>query len=434
MAKKHKKAKFLIWGSIIGIIILVIFLRKCGVIGAEPLQEVVIEQPSQRLITELITANGKVQPEVEVKIAPEVSGEIVELAVKEGDWVKKGDLLIRIKADTYVSMKERAEASLLASKAQLSQAEAQLRQAKATFERQKTLVDQQAISQSDYETAVGQYESLVAQVAQAKANIEASKAQLKQSEEDLFKTTIYAPSDGTVSKLLVELGERVVGTATMAGTEMLRLADLSAMEVRAEVNENDIVRVEMGDSAKIEIDAYLGRKFDGVVTRIANSSISNTTTADQVTSYEVRIQIVPESYQDLVKEGIPSPFRPSMSSTVDIITNTKNCLAIPIQSVTTRVFGGAKKQVAFMFRADSSLVKQVDIATGIQDKEYIEVLSGLTKDDFVVSAPFVAISKVLKDGDKVTKSEKLGAKSVVNKKEEASMKDAHDEAQEKLEE
>lgn len=416
MAKKRKKTKFIIWGSIIAIIILVIVLRKFEVIGAQPLQEVVAEMPVERSITEIITANGKVQPEIEVKIAPEVSGEIVELSVKEGDRVKKGDLLVRIKADTYKSMKERAEASLQASKAQLSQTEAQLRQAKATYERQKTLFDQAAISKADYETAQGQYESLVAQVAQAKANIEASKAQLKQSDEDLMKTSIYAPSDGTVSKLLVELGERVVGTATMAGTEMLRLADLSAMEVRAEVNENDIVRVEMGDSAKIEVDAYLGRKFDGIVTRIANSSIATTSSADQVTSYEVRIQILPESYADLVVDGMPSPFRPSMSSTVDIITNTKECLAVPIQAVTTRVVDGVKKQVAFLFRADSSIVKQIPVETGIQDKEFIEVTSGLKKEDIVVSAPFVAVSKLLNDGMKVKKTDKLGANSVSSEK------------------
>lgn len=416
MAKKRKKTKFIIWGSIIAIIILVIVLRKFEVIGAQPLQEVVAEMPVERSITEIITANGKVQPEIEVKIAPEVSGEIVELSVKEGDRVKKGDLLVRIKADTYKSMKERAEASLQASKAQLSQTEAQLRQAKATYERQKTLFDQAAISKADYETAQGQYESLVAQVAQAKANIEASKAQLKQSDEDLMKTSIYAPSDGTVSKLLVELGERVVGTATMAGTEMLRLADLSAMEVRAEVNENDIVRVEMGDSAKIEVDAYLGRKFDGIVTRIANSSIATTSSADQVTSYEVRIQILPESYADLVVDGMPSPFRPSMSSTVDIITNTKKCLAVPIQAVTTRVVDGVKKQVAFLFRADSSIVKQIPVETGIQDKEFIEVTSGLKKEDIVVSAPFVAVSKLLNDGMKVKKTDKLGANSVSSEK------------------
>lgn len=429
MAKKKKISKLIIWGAIIGIIILVVVLRKCGVIGADPQQEVVVEAPAVRNITEIITANGKVQPEIEVKISPEVSGEIVELAVKEGDYVQKGDLLIRIKADTYKSIRERAEASLQASKAQLKQLEAQLKQAKATFERQETLFAQSAISASDFESATGQYESLIAQVTAAKANVEASKAQLKQNEEDLAKTTIYAPSDGTISKLLVELGERVVGTATMAGTEMLRIADLSYMEVRAEVNENDIVRVEMGDSAKIEVDAYLGRKFDGIVTRIANSSISSATTADQVTSYEVRIKIVPESYADLIEQGQASPFRPSMSSTVDIVTNTKSALSIPIQSVTTRVIDGKKQQVAFIFRADSSLVKQVTVETGIQDKEFIEVTSGVSEMDNVVSAPFVAISKTLIDGMKVKKDEKLGVTSVnpeINK--ESSVEDLHNEA------
>lgn len=429
MAKKRKKS-LVIWGVIVGIAILLIVLKSTGVLWAEPLQEVVIESPSERSITEIITANGKVQPEIEVKIAPEVSGEIVELAVKEGDYVKKGDLLIRIKADTYNSIVERAEASLLANEAQLRQSEANLKQLKAQFERQKTLYDQAAISESEYETAMGQYESAVAQLGQAKANVEVGKAQLKQNHEDQRKTTIYAPSDGTVSKLLVELGERVVGTATMAGTEMLRIADLSKMEVRAEVNENDIVRVEMGDSAKLEIDAYLGRKFEGIVTRIANSSITSTSTTDQVTSYEVRIQILPNSYNDLVVEGIPSPFRPAMSATADIVTNTKKCLAIPIQSVTTRVVDGVKKQVAFLYKADSSIVKQVFIETGIQDKEFIEVLSGIEPGGVVVSAPFVAISKALNDGLKVKKSEKLGATSVKSEKESSSVEKTHDKAHE----
>lgn len=413
--KKQKRIrKIIMWSTLVLIIVIFVVLKKTEVIGAPELTEVVTEKPSVRTITELITANGKVQPEIEVKIAPEVSGEIVELAVKEGDYVQKGQLLIRIKPDTYVSMKERAEANLSASKAQLSQIEAQLKLAEQTYNRQKLLFDQKAISEAEFQTAEGQYRQLLAQQKASNANIAASEAQLKQSDEDLYKTTIYAPSAGTVSKLSVELGERVVGTATMAGTEMLRLADLSKMEVRAEVNENDIVRVEMGDSAKIEIDAYLGRKFDGIVTRIANSSIgTGTTSTDQVTSYEVRIQITPEGYADLLVEGQPSPFRPGMSSTVDIYTNSTTALTVPIQSVTSRTTAqGDKEQVIFTYRADSSIVEKKTVKTGIQDKDYIEVTEGVDTAMLVVKAPFTAISKTLEDKMKVKTTKTLTPASI----------------------
>lgn len=403
MATKQQKRKrrFIIWGILALVAVFFIVAKLAGWIGAEEILKVQSEKPTERIITELITANGKVQPEIEVKIAPEVSGEIVELAVKEGDYVQKGQLLIRIKPDTYASIKERTEAQLSASKAQLSQIEAQLNLAKQTYDRQKGLFSEKAIAQADFETAEGQYYQLLAQKKASQANISAAEAQLKQSTEDLFKTTIYAPSSGTVSKLSVELGERVVGTATMAGTEMLRLADLSKMEVRAEVNENDIVRVEMGDSAKIEIDAYQGRKFNGVVTRIANSSISTTSSADQVTSYEVRIQIVPDSYTDLVVSGEPSPFRPSMSSTVDIYTNTKRALAIPIKAVTSRTApNGDKEVVVFTLTAGNTAKKQI-VTTGIQDKNFIEITGGLDSTVVVITDPFSAVSKTLFDGMKV---------------------------------
>lgn len=401
MAKKKNRKKLIIWGVIVLIIL--------GFVGKKlfspvPLLEVTTQRATEREIVELISANGRVQPVVEVKIAPEVSGEIVELPIKEGDYVQKGQLLVRIKPDTYVSIKERIEASVNSSKAQLLQVEAQLVGAKQTYERQKQLFDQKAISTSEFETAENAYNALVAQKRTAEFNIKSAEASLKEADEQLFKTTIFAPSAGTISKLNVELGERVVGTATMAGTELLRLADLSQMEVRANVNENDIVRVALGDSATIEVDAFLGRKFKGRVSRVANSSQNTTTTAtDQVTSFEVRIYIEPESYADLKTTELEWPMRPGMSSTVNIETDRKSAISVPIGAITTRAIGSAteRQEVIFVLRADSSIVKATPIKAGIQDKQYIEVFDLDTTMQIVVG-PFMAVSKELQDGQKVT--------------------------------
>ncbi|MEG1664732.1 MAG: efflux RND transporter periplasmic adaptor subunit [Mucinivorans sp.] len=403
MSRKRSKRLWIIVALVVVVVVAGVVARQKGWLGGNPMEQVITERASERTIVELITANGRVQPEVEVKIAPEVSGEIVELNIKEGDRVQKGQLLIRIKPDTYVSMKERSEASLSSSEAQLLQIEAQLLLAEQTYNRQKGLFEQKAIAESEFQTAQGQYNQLRAQKKAQQANIAASRAQLKQSEEDLFKTTIYAPASGTVSKLSVELGERVVGTATMAGTEMLRLADLSNMEVRADVNENDIVRVSLGDSAAIEVDAYLGRKFKGVVTRIANSAQgADTPSSDQVTNYEVRIQIQPSSYADLVSPNSPSPFRPGMSSTTDIFTNTARALSVPIQAVTSRMANGSKEQVVFVYLPDSSIVRQVKVETGIQDKNFIEIKeSAIDSTMLIVTGPFAALSKRLTSGMKV---------------------------------
>ncbi len=400
-AKKTKKTKKIIVWSVILIIITLVTAKQCDVIGEKPSKKVSLEKPEIKTITEIITANGRIQPEIEVKISPEVSGEIVELNINEGDNVKKGELLVRIKPDIYISMKERAEASLNATKASLKQVVAQLKQAKLNLKRQKQLFVAKAISDAEYEQAQANHAALIAQKEQALANIKASEAQLKQSNEDLQKTTIYAPSDGTISKLSVELGERVVGTATMAGTEILRIANLANMEVRAEVNENDIVRVELGDNADIEVDAYLGKIFKGVVTRIANSSISTASGAEQVISYEVRIAIDPNSYVDINDKQVASPFRPGMSSTVEIVTEVKTSLALPIQAVTTRTINGTREQVVFKYQQDSSLVKVVKVETGIQDKNFIELISGVDSTEKVVTAPFALLSKTLSDGDVV---------------------------------
>lgn len=401
MAKKKSKKKLIIFLSIIVIVVALVIAKSAGLIGKVPLQKVSIENPSERDIIEIISASGKVQPEIEVKIAPEVSGEIVELPVKEGQYVERGELLVRIKPDTYVSMKERAEASLNSSKAQLLQVEAQLLQAEQTYNRQKQLFEQKAISASEYETAEAAFNQLKAQKRTAEFNIKSSEASLKETDENLMKTTIYAPSSGTISKLNVEIGERVVGTAQMAGTEILRIADLSKMEVRADVNENDIVRVEMGDTTLIEIDAYIGKKFKGVVSRIANSSANTTNTTDQVTNYEVRIYILPESYKDIIDPEKPSPFRPGMSASVDIQTDMKHAVSIPIQAVTTRQSStGEKQEIVWIYQADSSIVKQMPVKCGIQDKKHIEI-SGVDTTSKIVIGPFSAVSKTLTIGQQV---------------------------------
>jgi len=412
--KKKKTRRWIIIGSIVVVIIFLVVAKKAGWIGKIPMEQVVVEKPEVRTIVELITASGKVQPVTEVKISPDVSGEIVELNIKEGDDVTRGKLLLKIKPDTYISMKERAEATLNSSKSQLEQYRAQLIQAEQTYNRQKSLFAQTVISEADYETASSQYLALQAQVKSAEFNVKSTQASLKEAQENLDKTTIFAPTDGTISLLDVELGERVVGTATMAGTEMLRIADLSEMEVRADVNENDIVRVALGDSTDIEIDAYMGRKFKGVVSRIANSALNNAVTgsasSDQVTNFEVRIFILPESYADLVKENSMAPFRPGMSASVDIRTSTKDGLSIPIQAVTTRAnSSGERKEVVFVLRSDSSLVKEVPVTTGIQDKKFIEVTEGLDTTMRVVTAPFISISRNLQNGMKVEEAPTVGS-------------------------
>lgn len=410
MAKKNKrKRRWIILLILVAFIAFLVIGKKTGLLWKEPLEQVTVGRPEVRTIVEMISANGKVQPVTEVKISPDVSGEIVELNIQEGDQVRRGELLLKIKPDTYQSMQERATATLNSSRSQLEQTRSQLMLAEQTYAREKQLFEQKAISEADFQSAEAQYKSLQAQVKAAEFNVRSAEASLKEADENLYKTTIFAPSAGTISKLSVELGERVVGTATMAGTEMLRLADLSQMEVRADVNENDIVRVALGDTTLIEVDAYMGRKFKGVVTRIANTA-TGTGGTDQVTNFEVRIYILPDSYADLVQTGIASPFRPGMSATVDIQTETRRALSIPIQAVTTRGGVGSSQEVVFAYRSDSSLVYQIPVATGIQDKQFIEVSGqGLDSTVQVVTAPFTAISKKLSEGMQVQKVESLTA-------------------------
>ncbi|MFL5752254.1 MAG: efflux RND transporter periplasmic adaptor subunit, partial [Bacteroidia bacterium] len=409
--------------------------------------EVNTEHPQKRDIVETVSANGKIQPEVEVKISSDVSGEIIELFVKEGDRVKKGDLLCRIKPDLYESALERVSATVNGSKANLQNTKAQLEQAKAnfvnaeaSFNRNKKLFEQNAISQQDFDVSKAQYESAKAQVKAAEEtvkgseyNINSAEASLKEASENLSKTLIHAPVDGTISKLNKERGERVVGTAQMEGTEIMRLANLNEMEVSVEVNENDIVRVKKNDTTNIEVDAYGERKFKGIVTEVANSANTVGLTADQVTNFTVKIRILQESYKDLISESSPAPFRPGMSAAVEIQTRrVTNAISVPIQAVTTRIdssklekgnkegkndFGdvvvrnekeekaNAKKEVKpeeVVFVVKDGKAKKILVKTGAQNNDHIEILSGITEADDVVSGPYGAIAKKLKEGTPVT--------------------------------
>ena len=402
------------------VVILIIFAvigKKAGWFGKALTLKVAVENAEKRTIVETITANGKIQPEKEVKISPDVSGEIVELTVKEGYHVEKGQLLLRIKPDNYISQKDRSLAEISSAQARRAQAEAQYIQAELSFQRSKQLYDQQTISKSDFEQAQATYTVAKATVDAAKFAITSAEASLKDANENLTKTSIYAPMTGTVSMLLVELGERVAGTNLMAGTELMRVADLSRMEAQVQVNENDIPRVKLGDTALIEVDAYLDQKFKGIVTEIANSAKTTGVSADQVTNFDVKILVLPESYQKLVDAGDKNPFRPGMSATVDIRTQSKSdILAVPIQSVTTRTdttkVGGTssvKDIRTLVFITDGKYALAKDVKTGIQDNSYIEILSGVALNDRVISAPFSAISKKLSDSTliEVVKKEEL---------------------------
>jgi len=402
--KNNKILKILI--AIVVVLILVAVVgKKAGWFGKALTLKVAVENAEKRTIVETITANGKIQPEKEVKISPDVSGEIVELTVKEGDNVEKGQLLLRIKPDNYISQKDRSLAEISSAQARQAQAEAQFTQAELSFKRNQQLYAEQTISKSDFEQAEATYKSAKATVDAAKFAITSAQASLKDANENLTKTSIYAPMTGTVSMLLVELGERVAGTNLMAGTELMRVADLSRMEAQVQVNENDIPRVKLGDTALIEVDAYLDQKFKGVVTEIANSAKTTGVSADQVTNFDVKILVLPQSYQKLVDAGDKNPFRPGMSATVDIRTQSKpDILTVPIQSVTTRTdttkIAGtpSEKDIrTVVFITDGKYALAKDVKTGIQDNSYIEILSGVSAGDKVVSAPFSAISKKLSD-------------------------------------
>jgi len=410
------------------VLVLIIFAaigKKKGWFGKEVMVKVAVEQVKKTPIVEAVTANGKIQPEKEVKISPDVSGEIVELHVKEGDFVQKGVLLFKIKPEIYVSARERAAAAVNSSKARQSQVEAQMIQAELSYNRSKKLFEENTISKSDFEQAESQYKVAKAEKESALYSVKSAEASLREANENLVKTTVYSPMTGTISSLSVELGERVIGATMMTGTEVLRVADLNRMEVVVEVNENDIIRVKLGDTAEVEVDAYLDRTFKGVVTEIANSAKTTTITSDQVTNFEVRILILRESYADLISEKSPSPFRPGMSASVDIFTSRKaDILTVPIQAVTTRtdttktVAAGAEEIRTLVFVSDGKYALARDVKTGIQDNVNIEILSGLAEGDTVIVQPFSAISKKLSDSTLIEVVDKEALFSTEKKKKE----------------
>jgi len=429
MVKKNKKTRWIIIGIVALIIILIIFASR----GKQEIITVNVEKPTLRTIVETIPANGKIQPVLQVKISPDVSGEIVELNIKEGDYVQKGQLLLKIKQDFYISGRDRAVAQLNSIKAQLAQTKAQFVQIEQSYRRNKQLYEQKTISAADFETIEAQYNATLSQIEAAKFNVKSAEAALKEAEENLTKTIIYAPMSGTVSSLSVEKGERVVGTTQMAGTEMLRIANLDEMETVVDVNENDIIRLKLNDTATIEVDAYPNRKFKGVVTQIANSAKSVGTSADQVTNFEVKIFILPDSYNELITANNKYVFRPGMSASVSIQTETRhNVLSVPIQAITTRTdiiekkdpeatqdstvtpivlpIAGSIIERAFIVGAENK-TKAVKVKTGIQDNAYIEVQEGLTEDDEVVIGPYNAITKRLNEGTLVKIQEKGSATS-----------------------
>ncbi len=396
------------------LIILAVIGKKKGWFGKAETFQVVVENGKNRTIVETINGNGKIHPEKEVKITPDVSGEIVELYVKEGQDVGAGMLLAKIQPDIYKSARDRAQASLNSSKARLNQTEANYKQAELSYRRSKQLWEQKTISESEYEQAEATYTMAAADVAAARASVNSSQATLNEADENLIKTTLYAPIDGTIYGLTIEQGERVVGTSLMSGTEMMRIADLNRMEVVVEVNENDIVRVSLWDTAIIEVDAYMDHDFKGVVTEIANSATTTGVSVDQVTSFNVKILLLGESYSHLVNPSNPFPFRPGMSATVDIQTEVRNdVLSIPIQAVTTRAdtLGGIGKEgeepvsgqkekikeLIFKLTDNDTRALKIEVETGIQDNNYIEIISGITEDDKVIVAPYSAISKKLGD-------------------------------------
>jgi HlyD family secretion protein len=426
---KKKTLWWIIGGSVLLLIILIAVAKSSGDDGIK----VAVEKTSLHTITETVTASGKIYPETEVKISPEVSGEIIELNVQEGDSVHKGQLLARINPAIYSSMVTQAEATVDESRARMmnsremvAQSKAQYDQAKSNYERNKKLYDEKVISALEFEQSESAYRSAKAAYDAARANasgggygVKGASASLNQAQENLRKTTIIAPTSGIISALNVKLGERVVGTAQMAGTEMLTIADLGRIEVRVDVSETDIAKVKLGDTTIIDADAYRNRKFTGIVSKISVSSktgiggqqLSN----EQVTNYTVHILILPSSYYDLTAAmPVKFPFKPGMSASVEIQTNRQhNILSVPVNAVTTRDYPDSVKkknpgidktirQVVFVYNKKDKKVIVRDVKTAIQDNEYIQVTEGLKEGEEVVIAPYGAIARTLKEKSRVT--------------------------------
>ena len=422
------------WLLALGIIVVILVVAGVikGMSGGKG-KKVAVEKVERRTIIETVAASGKIQPETEVIISSAVSGEIIEMPVQEGDRVKAGDLLLKINPDLVESALSRAEAALnttkanlAGSKARLAQSESQFQNTKASFERSAQLHESKVISQAEFDQAKANYEVATADVEAAKENVRAgmfnvrsSEATLKEAKENLGRTSIYSPMNGVITKLNKEKGERVVGTAQMAGTEIMTVADLNVMEVAVEVNENDIVRVAINDTTEIEVDAYLDKTFKGIVTEIANSANTSGMSADQVTNFDVKIRMLRYSYEELLKKRADSssPFRPGMSATVDIrTTQVNNVITVPIQGVTIRTDTlstsnetaqleadeeDEKEKVEVVFVRDGEQVKMVKVETGIQNTMYIEILNGLEEGQEIVVAPYTLVSKILKDGQSI---------------------------------
>tara|TARA_R110002072_G_scaffold151428_7_gene300675 strand:- start:420 stop:1823 length:1404 start_codon:yes stop_codon:yes gene_type:complete len=449
---KNNKILVLLVALVIVLLVAVVVAKKKGLVGGESAIKVAVEKVTKRSIVETVSASGKIQSETEVIISPDVSGEIMELPVMEGDKVIEGQLLVKIDPDIQQSNVERLEAGLSTSKANLANAQSRLAQSNArltnstaNFERIKKLYEDKVVSQSEYDATLSEFEVAKSDVEAARQSAEASRfsvksaeAGLKEAQKSLTRTEIYSPVNGTISKLNFEKGERVVGTTQMQGSEIMTIADLDGMEVTVEVNENDIIRVGFQDTCDIEVDAYLGKTFKGIVTNIANSAISSGMGTDQITNFEVKVRILRESYANLVNEKQPdqSPFRPGMSATVDIRTReVKDVLTVPIQAVTTRSKKELQEQserekakrsgdrkgspsdddeqeaidepkkvedaIELVFVVENGKAIAKVVKTGIQDNEFIQLISGSKEGDNVVTAPYRAISKKLNPGDAV---------------------------------
>lgn len=424
---KKKKRKTLLWVILIGVVLFMVFLA-VAIGGKKPVDEVYVETSTARTIISSVSESGVVEPVVEVKIAADVSGEVVALDVREGMEVKRGQVLVTIRPDNYESALEMAQASLSGSLASEQNAKAAVEQAyqrflsdSVNFYRQDALFQKKVVTKMEWDAAKLQLDIARSAWRGSQSNLKSAKyqsegraASLKTAQSDLRKTTLFATMDGTITRQNVKTGERVVGTAQMAGTELFRIADLSKMQVLVKINENDIVHVKIGDTAHVEIDAFEGKTFKGKVTEIAYSASSSASVTgvsnDQITSFEVKVEIDPASYlnETSIMRGVAphqSPFRPGMSAQVEIFTEVvENAVAVPIQAVTIRRIGEddaeAPKEVVFVLGKDMKVL-QKEVKTGIADDKYIELLSGLAKGEQVVSGPYKLLSKDLADGMKV---------------------------------
>ena len=403
------------------VIAALVVAKKKGWIG-EGADTVAVETgyAHRRTVVESVTASGKIQPEVEVKMSPEVSGEIIEVNVVDGQQVLEGDILVKINPDLYESAITRARAAVNSSKAVLAQSSVALDEAKKLWARNKVLFEKGAISEQEYDAAQRAISVAELQEESAKYQLQSAEANLDEAYKNLKRTTIIAPINGTVTQLDVELGERVVGTATMTGTEMLRIADLNTMEVLVEVNENDIVKITKGDTAIIEVDAFLGNSFRGVVSEIANSAkLALGASPDQVTNFEVKIRMINGSFASLVPDYGENPFRPGMTATVEIITNKmRDALVVPIQAVTVRsdtssnavsyervLSEDVDESFEVVFTPDGMKVGLLVVESGIQDDEFI-IVTGVEDSTEVVTGPYSAVSRNLKRGTRITTDKK----------------------------